>query len=659
VTNTLFDTPGLKLVSLSLRNFKGVTKFDLEAKGKDLDVRGDNATGKSTLFDAYSWLLFDTDSQNQSNFEIKTLDADNNPVHGLEHEVTGTFSVNGRTTILKKVYKEVWTTPRGEAQKVFSGHTTDHFFDGVPVSKKEYDKRISGIVDEKIFRLLSDPTYFNEQLHWQERRELLLRVCGDISDDDVIATSDKLSELRGLLGDRTLEDLRAILKSRKSEIDRRKKELPIRISENQRALPDVSGCDEDSLRKDITKARKQRKAKADELARAERGGGVAEKEEQLAKIRARIWDLEIADRRQQEDATAAKRSEIRKALDELAADEDELHRIERRVAIHEADIEKYTEAIESYRQEWFETDAREFTFSQDSICPTCGQDLPEWQLEQARETALGQFNLEKAKTLEDINAAGRKAKETLEGLQAQVSTYNKQVKALEKKIVASKRAIEKLEKESAKADKPIDVTRSAEYSELAKQRMLLEQEIESLTSGNRDILQKLQKELDDLDSIVQGLEESATRIDQYKKSLKRIEELKDEERQLSFELEEVERQLYLTDEFVRTKVQLLEGRINSKFNLARFKMFTVLVNGNIEPCCETLVGGVPYNSLNHGAKLNVGLDIIRTLQEHYRFSCPVWIDNAEAVTRLTPMSCQVIRLIVDSSAKELEIKEAS
>jgi len=666
-TKMLFDTPtpatdkrpGLKLLDLKLRNFKGIRKFDLKADGNNLDIHGDNATGKSTLFDAYSWLLFDKDSLNQSNFEIKTLDADNNPIHGLEHEVTGCFNVNGRTTVLKKIYKEVWSTPRGQAEKVFSGHTTDHFFDGVPVPKREYEKRVAGILDEKIFRLLSDPAYFNEVLHWQKRRELLLRVCGDISDADVIQASDKLSELSGLLGDHTLDDLRAILKSRKSEIDKRKKEIPIRISENQRGLPDISGCDEESLPKDIQKARKERKAKADELARAERGGGVAEKEEQLAKIRAELWELEIAAMQQQGAVTSSKRAELRKAQDVLATNEDELRIIEGWLAIHKVDIERCMAAIEVYRKAWFEIDGQEFAFSQESVCPTCGQDLPGSQLQEAREKALEQFNLRKAKELEDINEKGKQLKEKVENAQAQVDAHKKQAEALQKRISANKRAVEKLEKEIAKVDRPADVTETAAYSELAEQRMLLEQEIESLKAGNEDVLRKLQNELDELDSVVQALEDGAKQVEQYRKGLKRIEELKAEERELSAELEEVERQLYLTDEFVRTKVTLLENKINSKFRLARFKMFEIQLNENVKETCETLVDGVPYSNLNRGAKLNVGLDIIRTLQEHYNFSCPVWIDNAEAVTKLAPMNCQVIRLVVDASAKELDVREVS
>lgn len=668
MTNTLFDyeqtteRPGLKLLDLKLRNFKGIRKFDLKADGNNLDIHGDNATGKSTLFDAYSWLLFGKDSLNQGNFEIKTLDENNEPIHGLEHEVEGVFSANGRTITLKKVYKEVWSTPRKEAKKVLTRHTTDHFWDGTPVSQTEYNKRIAGIVDENIFRLLSDPAFFNDKdaFPWPKRRALLLEVCGDITDDGVIDSSDKLSGLRKILGDRSLDDLRAMLKARRKAIDKRKEEIPVRISENQMGLPDISGINEEALPGDIEKARAARRAKADEIARAEQGGGVADRVKRLSEIESAMLDLENDLRRKNDLLLGGKMTELRKAEDEMDTLERSLRKIEQELAVNRVDCEQHETAIEQYRQEWFKIDAREFVLNQDSVCPTCGQDLPEHQLEEARQKALEQFNLQKSEDLEKVNESGKQAGARLGQLQVKEEALEKELKDLVKKRLLQKKSAEKLRAEIDKLEsqKP-DVSKNPEHQKLAEEREKVLYEIGSLKTGNEHALSNLRKELAELDGVVDALEEADKRLNDYKKTLQRIEELMAEERKLSAELEEVDRQLYLTDQFIRTKVSLLEGNINSKFCIARFKMFEIQLNDNVKETCETLVDGVPYSNLNRGAKLNVGLDIIRTLQEHYNFSCPVWVDNAEAVTRLTPMDCQMIRLVVDASAKELDVREVS
>jgi hypothetical protein len=103
---------------------------------------------------------------------------------------------------------------------------------------------------------------------------------------------------------------------------------------------------------------------------------------------------------------------------------------------------------------------------------------------------------------------------------------------------------------------------------------------------------------------------------------------------------------------------MLEGKINSKFHMARFKLFEVQVNGALAECCETTFNGVPYSNLNNGARLNIGLDIINTLAEHYGFSPPVWLDNAESVTDILPTKGQQIRLIVSAADKKLRVELA-
>ena len=192
----------MKLLKLTLDNFKGIKHFELDTKDGDVAVYGDNATGKTTLFDAFLYLLFGKDSQNKADFAIKTLDEGNNVIPGLDHAVEGVLEISGATRTLKKVYSEVWTKKRGNATKEMTGHTTDYFIDGVPAQKKEYDAFVAGIADEGIFKLLTSPIYFNEQVHWLERRKILLEVCGDITDSEVVGANPELAKLAKILGDR-------------------------------------------------------------------------------------------------------------------------------------------------------------------------------------------------------------------------------------------------------------------------------------------------------------------------------------------------------------------------------------------------------------------------------------------------------------------------
>ena len=238
----------MKILNLTLRNFKGIRNFELNTEGKDVNTFGDNATGKTTLFDAFTWLMFGKDSLNRADFEIKTLGPDGQPEHGLEHAVEAILELDDRQQIaLKKVFQEKWQKKRGSATAEFTGHTTDHFVDGVPVQKKEYDARIAEIADENIFRLLTDPRYFNEVLHWQKRRELLLEVCGDISDEDVLASEPKLSRLSEVLGDRAIDQHRKIIQTRRTEINKELQKIPVRIDEVKLGLPNIDDITNESF----------------------------------------------------------------------------------------------------------------------------------------------------------------------------------------------------------------------------------------------------------------------------------------------------------------------------------------------------------------------------------------------------------------------------
>src|SRR5690625_5017671 len=120
---------------LELTNLKVIKHIVLDADQENIRVYGDNATGKTSLFDAFVWLLFDKDSQYKNKFEIKTL-VNGKVQHNLNHEVEAFFLVDNKELSLKKVFSEKWTKKRGSVTKEFTRNTTDYYIDGVPSKKK-------------------------------------------------------------------------------------------------------------------------------------------------------------------------------------------------------------------------------------------------------------------------------------------------------------------------------------------------------------------------------------------------------------------------------------------------------------------------------------------------------------------------------------------
>lgn len=378
----------MKLLTLTLKNFKGIKQFSLDTQGGNVSIYGDNATGKTTLADAFMWLLFDKDSANRKDFQIKELDEKGNvKQHGLEHTVEGVLELDGKQITLKKVFQEKWTKKRGSATAEFTGHTTDHFVDGVPVKKKEYDEKIAEIADEEIFRLLTDPRYFNEQLHWQDRRKLLLEVCGDVADADVIASDKKLSKLSAIIGDKSIDDLRKIIAARKRKVNEQLERIPVRIDEVTSGMPDISGMDFAGIEKQIRLLRKEQDKQRQTLARIQSGGEIAQKQKRLAEIDAELLRMKA----EHEEAKQEALKDLRAKADELVGPYQKM-RMDLRMKLSDIETVKnqmsHTEkTIISLRDEWHRVNDQELEFKQDTVCPTCGQSIPAHQLEEAQETA--------------------------------------------------------------------------------------------------------------------------------------------------------------------------------------------------------------------------------------------------------------------------------
>jgi hypothetical protein len=192
---------------------------------------------------------------------------------------------------------------------------------------------------------------------------------------------------------------------------------------------------------------------------------------------------------------------------------------------------------------------------------------------------------------------------------------------------------------------------------LAGERDALQREIEDIRAGSQTATESIRAELQAMDANIAALEQKMAQVRQAESAKKRIEELRAEEKRLAAEYERLAREYDLTDEFVKTKVRMLEEKINSRFAYATFKLFDVQMNGIVAECCETLYNGVPYlRGLNTGFCINVGLDLINVFSEHYGFRAPVFVDNSESVTSFIPVSSQLIKLIARIEDKELRIE---
>lgn len=642
----------MKLTKLELLNFKGLKAFTINFNG-DVIIRGDNATGKTTVFDSVCWLLFGKDSLDRADFEIKTIEA-GEPIPKVNHEVTGTFTLDeGGTVELKRVYREKYSSPRG-GEVTMTGHTTDYFVDGVPKKEKEYKEIVNSLVDENIFKLITNPLYFNETYSWQNRRKLLLEMCGDISDEDVIAEYSELKALTDILSGHSVDDHRKVVAAKKTAINKELDMIPVRIDEALRGKPTID-TPRDVLIQEISLATTTLETLEADKALLVNGHAVVDTRAELRDVQRRLMARESELQMEYKKQSALKSNEYDMVVSELNNLSSKVENTKHRLDTSNRDIQHIESVINELMHQRQQVNADAFVMDIDEACPTCGQKLPAEQIQAAREKAETKFNLRKSKQLEELNQSIELKQQDIENIKKRDAGLEP-VETLEALIKAKELVKQTITDEIGQLTAPV-LDDDSIYADLKAEEFMLQMKLDESNTDHSEEIADIDKRIATTKEHRFNLETELNKYEEAKRIDTRVAELESQQAELAAEKSKLDEASYLMDEFVKAKVNMLEDVINSRFKLARFKMFNVMLNGNVEECCETTYKGVPYRSMNNAARINVGLDIINALTSYFKVNAPVFIDNAEAVTEFVPVNSQTIKLIVDESEPQLVVKE--
>lgn len=641
----------IELEKLTLQNFKGIKQLTIPF-GMITDISGDNATGKTTVADAFFWLLFNKDSQERATFQIKTLDGDGQEIHGLEHAVEGEFTVDGSSLTLRKVYKEKWTKKKGEAQKVMTGHTTDHFVDEVPVKKSEYETKINDLISEELFKLLSNPFYF-PSMHWESQREALVAFCGDVTDETIIASDKSLEPLMELLDGKDIDDFKKMVASKRWALNKELQTVPARIAElSNQIVEDNFGAIEVSL----DKVKSELKVINDRIAdRSKLSDEELMEKERVIKAKSRMSEIKDEVRQRHQRVITEyndKLQEVESALYKAKADLNPRK-------IHAGGLVNQIETLNNRRNElretWAAEKARTFEFDgSEASCPTCERSFPDDEIEEKRIEMQKNFEAFRETKMKEIQRQGKEAKAKVDELEAELKRTSAEVEMLESQIAELEKTVLEIKSKKPKFNVEKELADNAEYGRLAM--MVAEADKpRDLTTMADDGGLSIKK--NDLEIRIEKLQERLASKAQNERLEKRITELKEDERHYANEIAKLEGQEFLCEKFTRAKVDMLESKINEQFEVVNFKLFDTQVNGGISETCEATINGVPYSSANRAAQINAGLDIIRTLSKHYGYQVPVMIDNREAVNSLIAMNTQLVNLRV-TDHPELKVEVA-
>lgn len=638
----------IKIIRLVLENFKCHRHLELDFGGQDVTIYGDNATGKTSIYDALTWLLFGKDSagNGEKNIEIKPLDSTGAVAdHKAITSVEAVLVAEGETVTLKRTYREIWSTKRGSSQEVYDGNTSEYFVNGVPCKKYAFDDQIKVLVPEDVFRLLTSVEYFPNTLPWQKRRAVLFDMAGTQTDREIMEGNEAFAPLLEGMGKLSLEDYRKKLMAEKKGFTGVKDETPARINECQKTISDLQMLDFAAAKAEVTALEEQQRTIATQMVDLDHNTAADTK-------RMEIRECNLALEKLQMENQVFRNQQIGKGPDadalrhQITMEQSRLNTAKMLLDNGQRSLAGFDKAVEDLRNKWIAVNGEAFT---GGTCPTCGQSLPFDQLRTATET----FEAQKQRRLEEITQSANLQKQAKVEAEARIREHQAEIAEREQHIADLE---QQYQTAIAAKVEPVDMPSYAETAATIRASIRqLEGELQQLLGGTEQTRNQLSAQLSDINARLRSARDIVAKESVLEYSKRRIEEIRADAGNAAAALEAIEKMLFMVEEYTRYKARFVEDSINNLFSIARFRLFREQANGGLEERCDVVCDGVPYVGLNNGAKINVGIDIINTLSRHYGVTVPLFVDNAESVTRLTASGAQVIRLVVSESDKELRV----
>lgn len=633
----------LLLKSLNVKNFKGLKQFRLMFDSTETKVYGANATGKTSLADAFFFVFSGKDSQErQAKDWIQCLDAENNKVHRLEHEAEVMLELDGDLITIARKVQEKWTKPKGQQEEVLA-ETLDYtyYIDGVPTPAKQFDTFLKEKFMADIIHLLSNPMSFCN-MDWKKQREMLYTVCGQASDEDVISTDARFTFLTDALKHKDVETLKAALRKTILTLKDDIKSLDAVIKDRKSSLI------KESNREDVLKEQVEKEARIAEITKQlEASNEVFEK---IKEKQRSIVEIERAKEATRNAYESEKFKDQREATGKLSIYKNDLivlnsklNNAQETIARCQSEITILDRQIEETRNEWKIKHGHTLN-EEDRVCPCCGQDMPMHKIDEIN----SKFEADKVLELERIvNKAN--------SIKSAKATEETKIRANQKLIAEITDDIDKTQSAVKFCDEVLSKTVSQELfdcSSFDDEISVLQREIDEF---NKVDTTEIKQQLDDAHKQLQYVMVKLHKCDEYDKAVNEIKSKEQEKLQKQTDLAEVETQLINATDFVTTKVKMLEDKVNSKFKAVKFKLFKLNQKGNYEETCTALVDGVDWVIANTAAKVQAGIEIINSLQAHFDFYAPIWVDNRESVVELPSTPTQLVNLIVSESDAELRV----
>ena len=627
-----------------IENFKGCRNANYQFGNKTM-VFGSNASGKTTMFDAVTWLLFNKDSLGVEKFNIRPLDSDGNQIDNVEIIVEATFVVDGKEKVLAKVQEQNWVKKRGSSEATLQGNVNSYEVDGYPKTEKDYKECVADIVGEDLFKMITSPTYFTS-LKWKEQREILMKFVTEITDLELAISNPQFEELVSeIVKAPSTDDIQKKYQKALTEWKKKAAEIPVRIDEARKQKVDIDLAELELGKRSIQEQIQEnlnKQIKEDGLL------------ESYGKIVDEISALQIAQQQLKTNANKdayTKRIEIKAKADEVLFNKETVEKLlsKKQKELNQQGI-RLESAIKSLKEEQVKfRELQERKFDENSLfCKLCGQPLPLTD----REVLKGDYERNRTEELNRITQRGTALNEEIKEVRAYIEKLTDEIYESENRVKELEEEHKEVVAEKENVVDNVNVEETAEYKELSKQIEDKKKQLLEL-SDTETAKKKLKIEESILRDSLATIEREIAKSELNDLLDERILELQEEQKRVAQMVANQEKMIFLLEEFIRFKMDAISASINDKFDGICFKLFENQLNGGLKECCECTVNGVPYSSLNNGHRIVAGLKIIKALQELYGVSAPIFVDNAESVNdfNFPKMDSQLILLSVSDDKK--------
>lgn len=402
--------------SLTLTNWRGERSRTTQFDPISTTILGGNGLGKSRHFDAFMWLLFGKDKEDRKDFNIKTV-VDGQPLMKTECEVIGVLNVDGEDITLRRAFVEDWVKPRGQVEQVFRGNKTECYWNETPVNVTEYQKRVNTIIDDSVFKMVTNPLFF-ASMPWKNQREQLFQLAGTVTDQEIANSKPEFSALLDKISGKSFSDFKSELAARKKRLKADLAEIQPRIDQTQRLMPEMTDFAtlEEEVARIEAEIEKVDKAMNDATERVrQQYEAVQERQSKINALKSQrqqvLFDAQSKAKEEAFNANSNRRelqeriNVVKREIHGYVQDENSANtQLEK---LHKQ-IQDLTSKSDTLRSEWYKEN--EVQFNGETTCRCCGQELPESMKEEARE----HFNKHKQGILEEITSKGKAYKAEIE-----------------------------------------------------------------------------------------------------------------------------------------------------------------------------------------------------------------------------------------------------